>query len=195
MPKDQPRFRAGQRAYSNGTAWTRSCHPTSHPPTPLPRQSQGRRLHPSSPFSTPSTNGSSLCLSPLRTCSRPLPFAKRQSGTLLSDLPRDLRASLTALFPLPQSPSPPARTPLPGLHCSLDVGKVIKRTMAGFFSKRRDEEKGSDSPPPGPEVAGVQDTAEEGLVDEAQDDLHRGMKPRQLSGCLLSCCCARPVRT
>jgi hypothetical protein len=52
--------------------------------------------------------------------------------------------------------------------------------MAWFSSKTSpDDEKKADTPPP------VQDVAagdyEEGGDDEVKDDLHRGMKPRQLS--------------
>lgn len=54
------------------------------------------------------------------------------------------------------------------------------RTMAGLFSKSRSNEKGGESPPPQEVTAGDEST-EEGIVDEAKDDLHRGMKPRQLS--------------
>jgi hypothetical protein len=52
--------------------------------------------------------------------------------------------------------------------------------MGVFFKRQSTDEKGFDSPP-------VQDAAapgyaiEEGIVDEAQDDLHREMRPRQLS--------------
>ena len=55
-------------------------------------------------------------------------------------------------------------------------------TMAIFsFSKDSKEEK-SDSPREVPEYATAGGyTSEEGVVDEAEDDLHRGMKPRQLS--------------
>ncbi|KAL2134644.1 hypothetical protein VTI74DRAFT_11222 [Chaetomium olivicolor] len=53
--------------------------------------------------------------------------------------------------------------------------------MAGFFSKARSDEKGAESPPPVQEMAPGEYSSEEGVVDEAQDDLHRGMKPRQLS--------------
>jgi len=53
--------------------------------------------------------------------------------------------------------------------------------MAGFFSKTRSDEKGAESPPPGQELTAGEYSSEEGVVDEAQDDLHRGMKPRQLS--------------
>lgn len=61
--------------------------------------------------------------------------------------------------------------------------------MASFFSRKRaaasNDEKHPDSPPP----IAVQDGAvqqagyssEEGIVDEVEDDLHRGMKPRQLN--------------
>lgn len=62
--------------------------------------------------------------------------------------------------------------------------------MASFFKKRNDE-KGSESPPVQAVDAG-EISAEEGVVDEAQDDLHRGMKPRQLSACSsLSPSCAQ----
>ncbi len=63
--------------------------------------------------------------------------------------------------------------------------------MAGFFSKTRGEqekggenEKGAESPPPAQEVPAGEYSSEEGIVDEAKDDLHRGMKPRQLSAWL-----------
>lgn len=48
------------------------------------------------------------------------------------------------------------------------------------FSKGRHDEKGSSSPPPLADDGVVGDT-EEGVVDDVQDDLHRAMKPRQLS--------------
>ena len=51
--------------------------------------------------------------------------------------------------------------------------------MAGFFSKSDSNEKGAESPPPAEEVAAGENSCDEG--DEAKDDLHRGMKPRQLS--------------
>ncbi|KAJ4303916.1 hypothetical protein N0V88_001516 [Collariella sp. IMI 366227] len=52
--------------------------------------------------------------------------------------------------------------------------------LAGLFSKTRSDEKGS--PPPGLEVAPAELSSEEGVVDqEDSDDLHRGMKPRQLN--------------
>ncbi|KXX78184.1 Dicarboxylic amino acid permease [Madurella mycetomatis] len=53
--------------------------------------------------------------------------------------------------------------------------------MAGFFSKRCNEEKAPESPPPGQVVAVGEYSSDEGVVDEVQDDLHRGMKPRQLN--------------
>ena len=49
--------------------------------------------------------------------------------------------------------------------------------MARFFVKSGSNEKVAESPPP--DVANL--SGEEGLVDEDHDDLHRGMKPRQLS--------------
>lgn len=56
--------------------------------------------------------------------------------------------------------------------------------MAAFFRKR-DAEKRDASPLPAQEVADGGYSTEEGVVDEAQDDLHREMKPRQLSACSL----------
>ncbi|KAK3369480.1 amino acid permease/ SLC12A domain-containing protein [Lasiosphaeria ovina] len=58
--------------------------------------------------------------------------------------------------------------------------------MAVFpFARRRgvvNDEKYSDSPPPQEAVAGEYVSGEEsGVVEEAKDDLHRGMKPRQLN--------------
>jgi amino acid transporter len=50
--------------------------------------------------------------------------------------------------------------------------------MAAFFSKWRSDEKGGavEATPGQPELSN-----EEAVVDEAQNDLHREMKPRQLS--------------
>jgi amino acid transporter len=56
--------------------------------------------------------------------------------------------------------------------------------MAGLFSRTRSDEKGEKAPTPVQEVPPGEYSSEEGVVDEAQDDLHRGMKPRQLSACL-----------
>ena len=54
--------------------------------------------------------------------------------------------------------------------------------MASLFSRKRNEEKYSaDSPTPVQDVDPARYSSEEGVVDEAADDLHRGMKPRQLS--------------
>ncbi|KAK3357964.1 amino acid permease/ SLC12A domain-containing protein [Lasiosphaeria hispida] len=55
--------------------------------------------------------------------------------------------------------------------------------MAFFpFSKDSKDEKQADTPPYRGEVSPVGDyTSDEGVVDEAEDDLHRGMKPRQLN--------------
>jgi len=51
--------------------------------------------------------------------------------------------------------------------------------MARFFSKSR--ESGEKSPSPVQETAQAEFSTEEGVVEEGQDDLHRGMKPRQLN--------------
>ncbi|KAK4456822.1 dicarboxylic amino acid permease [Cladorrhinum samala] len=54
--------------------------------------------------------------------------------------------------------------------------------MASLFSRKRNEEKYSaDSPTPVQDVDPARYSSEEGVVDEAADDLHRGMKPRQLN--------------
>lgn len=53
--------------------------------------------------------------------------------------------------------------------------------MASFF-KRRNDEKGAESPPI-QQMEAAEYSNEEGEVNEEQDDLHRGMKPRQLSAC------------
>jgi amino acid transporter len=53
--------------------------------------------------------------------------------------------------------------------------------MAGFFSKSRDDEKRNESPTQ--ELPAAEYSGEEGIVDDVEDDLHRGMKPRQLSMC------------
>ncbi len=50
--------------------------------------------------------------------------------------------------------------------------------MARFFVKSGSNEKVTESPPPDQEVVNLGDEA-----DEDHDDLHRGMKPRQLSPC------------
>ena len=55
--------------------------------------------------------------------------------------------------------------------------------MARFFSKSRGDEGGEKSPTPVQEVPPAEYSSEEGGVEEGDDDLHRGMKPRQLSAC------------
>ncbi|KAL2022648.1 hypothetical protein VTK56DRAFT_4992 [Thermocarpiscus australiensis] len=53
--------------------------------------------------------------------------------------------------------------------------------MAGFFSSSRGDEKRLGSPTGAQEVAAAEYSGGEGIIDEAKDDLHRGMKPRQLN--------------
>ncbi|KAK4041099.1 amino acid permease/ SLC12A domain-containing protein [Parachaetomium inaequale] len=53
--------------------------------------------------------------------------------------------------------------------------------MARFFSKSRGDEGDEKSPTPVQEVPPAEYSSEEGAVDEGDDDLHRGMKPRQLN--------------
>jgi hypothetical protein len=59
-------------------------------------------------------------------------------------------------------------------------------TMAIFpWSKTADgkDEKQAGAPPsPQADATGEGYTSEEGAIDVADDDLHRGMRPRQLSG-------------
>lgn len=49
------------------------------------------------------------------------------------------------------------------------------------FAKRESDEKHADSPPSAQEDAVNGYGSGEGEVDDPTDDLHRGMKPRQLS--------------
>lgn len=54
--------------------------------------------------------------------------------------------------------------------------------MAHFFRRKNgtsSDEKNAGAPEE--RETAVADVGEEGVVDEAEDDLHRGMKPRQLS--------------
>ncbi|KAK4149259.1 amino acid permease/ SLC12A domain-containing protein [Chaetomidium leptoderma] len=57
--------------------------------------------------------------------------------------------------------------------------------MARFFSRAKggsdENEKRAESPRAIPEVAAAEYSSEEGVVEEGEDDLHRGMKPRQLN--------------
>ncbi|KAK4223654.1 dicarboxylic amino acid permease [Podospora fimiseda] len=53
--------------------------------------------------------------------------------------------------------------------------------MASLFSRKRNDEKHLESPTPVQDAAPTGYSSEEGVVDEAHDDLHRGMKPRQLN--------------
>lgn len=59
------------------------------------------------------------------------------------------------------------------------------------FSKREENDEKKGDPPPSPQEDGVTGYGSgEGEVDEPTDDLHRGMKPRQLSEYPLSASCA-----
>ena len=50
------------------------------------------------------------------------------------------------------------------------------------FSRRRSDEQGEKTTAPVQDVSPGENSGEEGAVeDRAEDDLHRGMKPRQLS--------------
>lgn len=56
--------------------------------------------------------------------------------------------------------------------------------MARLFSKKGGDEQGEKTAAPVQEVAAVEYSSEEGVVEQEHDDLHRGMRPRQLSACL-----------
>jgi hypothetical protein len=50
------------------------------------------------------------------------------------------------------------------------------------FSRKRGEEQGEKTASPVQDVSPGEHSSEEGVVDDGvEDDLHRGMKPRQLS--------------
>ncbi|KAK4244775.1 amino acid permease/ SLC12A domain-containing protein [Corynascus novoguineensis] len=53
--------------------------------------------------------------------------------------------------------------------------------IANIFSKSRDGDSGEKSPTPVQDILQTELSGEEGVIDEAQDDLHRGMRPRQLN--------------
>jgi hypothetical protein len=56
--------------------------------------------------------------------------------------------------------------------------------MARLFSKKGSHEEGEKSQAPVQAVAAGEYSSEEGIIEHEHDDLHRGMKPRQLSACL-----------
>jgi hypothetical protein len=57
--------------------------------------------------------------------------------------------------------------------------------MARFFSRKGSHEADEKSQAPVQAVVAGEYSSEEGVVEHEHDDLHRGMKPRQLSACCL----------
>ena len=98
----------------------------------------------------------------------------------------------TFLGALPARPLPistaPFKHPSPGKIANDHRKQPVCHTMAGFFSKSDSNEKGAESPPPAEELAAGENSCDEG--DEVKDDLHRGMKPRQLSAWLYARWCS-----